>query len=236
MSKRKRESQKGTSSKKKRKLPSSSDEESIETTDFENPSLASGEIKIVTWNVASFNAVQKKGFADYVRQEDPFLIFLNETKTASSKVKEDHIEGYHAIFTSCSHKPGYSGVGLFSKVAPISTETNFGVEELDCEGRMITAEYDDFYIVGTYVPNAGQKLKRMDYRMQWDEVMLNHLNTLKEIKPVIWCGDLNVAHLEIDLKNPKSNRNKTAGFTDKERNNFTTVLNNGFVDTYRYIY
>eukprot|EP01129_Flabellula_baltica_P010588 TRINITY_DN4495_c0_g1_i1.p2 TRINITY_DN4495_c0_g1~~TRINITY_DN4495_c0_g1_i1.p2 ORF type:complete len:308 (-),score=76.49 TRINITY_DN4495_c0_g1_i1:1164-2087(-) len=209
-------------------------EDDVVDTDFSEPQVSEGDIKLVSWNVASFNTIQKKSpsLADYIREEDPFLIFLNETKIDASKVKENHIPGYHAYFFSCDYNAGYAGTGLFSKVEPIEVTYGIGIAEHDNEGRTITAEYDDFIIVGCYVPNSGAGLKRLDYRMEWDVAFSEYLNKLKEKKPVILCGDLNVAHQEIDLKNPKTNK-KTAGFTDQERNNFSEFLNTGFVDSYR---
>jgi len=177
----------------------------------------------------------KNGFEDYLNKENPDIILLNETKINSSLVEKDKFPGYYSYFYSGNDKTGYSGTAIITKVEPKSITYGIGIEEHDNEGRSITAEFDDFIIVGTYVPNSGKGLKRLDYRSQWDEDFTNYLVSLnKGTKPVIWCGDLNVAHKEIDLKNPKPNRNKTPGFTDTERENFQKVLDKGFVDSFRH--
>jgi len=202
-------------------------------TDFSSPQLKEGEIKIVSWNVVGFKSIMNKGFEKYLKNEDPHMIFLNETKINSNMVDEDKFPGYHSYFYS-GEKKGYSGVALITKIVPKSIKYGIGIEEHDNEGRVITATFDDFIIVGSYIPNSGSKLVRLDYRDKWDQDFTNYLVSLKGDKPIIWCGDLNVAHKEIDLKNPKANKNKTAGFSDTERNNFQKVLNKGFVDSFRH--
>eukprot|EP01125_Pyxidicula_operculata_P002817 TRINITY_DN1264_c2_g1_i3.p1 TRINITY_DN1264_c2_g1~~TRINITY_DN1264_c2_g1_i3.p1 ORF type:complete len:379 (-),score=133.74 TRINITY_DN1264_c2_g1_i3:105-1241(-) len=211
-------------------------------TDFSSPALNEGELKIVTWNVASLNAVMKKGFEDYLASENPDILCLNETKIDSSKVPEGKFKGYHTYIYSAD-KPGYSGVGLITKVKPISLKKGIGVAEHDTEGRCITAEYSDFYLVATYIPNSGRPEKgsgdklpgNLDKRMKWDVEFQKYLNELNKKKPIIWCGDLNVAHKEIDLTNPSKNK-YTAGFTDQERKSFDKFLSEGYVDSFRHLH
>jgi len=178
----------------------------------------------------------KKGFAEYVKAEDPDIICLQETKIAEEMaLKEKLPAGYHAYFNAAAQK-GHHGTGLLSKIKPISVTRGLGIAEHDDEGRCITAEYEKFYLVTTYTPNASRGLVNLDYRVKkWDVDFLKYLKKLEETKPVIWCGDLNVAHQEIDLKNPKGNK-KNAGFTQEERDSFTKILSNGFVDTFRHFY
>jgi len=192
-------------------------------------------LKIVSWNVASWNNVLKKGFRDYLKSEDPDIICVQETKVDAKSVPANILPGYHQHFYS-AEKKGYSGTAVFSKVQPASWTDGIGIADHDDEGRCITAEFDKFYLVNTYIPNAGQKLKDLDYRKTWDVVFLAYLKNLDAKKPVIWCGDLNVAHQAMDLKNPKQNANKNAGFSDDERNGFSNVLKAGFVDTYRHLH
>jgi len=221
----------------KKKKKDTQEEDSVEeviTTNFSEPSLQDGEIKIVTWNVCSYRNILKRGFEEYLVNENPHIILLNETKISSSSVKKNEFPGYFSYFYS-GDKTGYSGTALITKTDPISISYGIGIEEHDNEGRVITAEYDDFILVCSYIPNSGVKLKRLDYRKKWDEDFLQFLLAMKEKKPVIWCGDLNVAHKPIDLKNPTKNT-KTAGFSKEERENFQKVLDNGFVDSYRHFY
>jgi len=206
-------------------------------TDFTVPKKNPDQLKIVSWNVAGFKAVLGKGFVDYLTAEDPDVICLQETKMAEEvALKQKLPSTYHAYFSQCEHNKGYSGTGLLTKEKPISVTKGLGVPEHDTEGRAITAEFDKFYIVTSYVPNSGRKLDRLPYRIEnWDKDLLKYLKSLEEKKPVIWCGDLNVAHKEIDLKNPGSNK-RTAGFTKEERDSFTKILESGFVDSFRHFY
>jgi exodeoxyribonuclease III len=205
------------------------------TTDFSQPPLAKSEIKIVSWNVASWKSILNKGFREYIEKENPDIICLQETKVDETAVDANCLPGYTAYFYSCRERPGYAGTALFTKIKPVSVTRGMGIEEHDTEGRFILAEFETFYLINTYVPNSGMKLKDLDYRMKWDAAFLKYLKSLDSKKPVIWCGDLNVAHEEIDLKNPTTNR-RTAGFTDEERANFSKVLESGFVDTYRHFH
>jgi len=208
---------------------------SITKTDFSKPAKKDNELKIVSWNVAGFNAVISKGFADYVKNEDPDIICLQETKIEVAKVKADLLSGYHSHFLA-AEKKGYAGTAIYSKIKPISWKDGIDIADHDTEGRCITAEYENFYLVNTYIPNAGRGLVDLDYRKKWDKDFLEYLKKLDAKKTVIWCGDLNVAHNEIDLKNPKQNKNKSAGFSDEEREGFSKVLASGFVDTFRHLY
>uniref|UniRef100_A0A7S4I9H6 Uracil-DNA glycosylase n=1 Tax=Vannella robusta TaxID=1487602 RepID=A0A7S4I9H6_9EUKA len=189
-------------------------------------------MKIVSWNVAGWKSVTSKGFKDYVSQENPDVICLQETKIAPTAVPDDYLSGYHKYF-SIGSKPGYAGTGVFTKKEPLSVTYGIGMEEHDDEGRVITCEYDEFYLITSYIPNSGRKLVRLDYRMQWDKDFFAYLKKLDEQKPIVWCGDLNVAHKEIDLTNPKTNK-KNAGFTVEERESFGKFLDSGFVDLYRH--
>ncbi len=174
-----------------------------------------------------------KGFLESMRNLDPDIICLQETKLQPDQI-ELEIPGYE-IYWNSAEKKGYSGTAIFTKVKPLSLVNGIDIEHHDNEGRVITAEYDAFYLVCCYTPNSQAELKRLDYRMQWEDDFRAYLNELKKIKPVVLCGDLNVAHTEIDLKNPKTNR-KNAGFTDEERAKFTELLESGFVDSFRYFY
>eukprot|EP01119_Soliformovum_irregulare_P001652 TRINITY_DN11384_c0_g1_i1.p1 TRINITY_DN11384_c0_g1~~TRINITY_DN11384_c0_g1_i1.p1 ORF type:complete len:358 (+),score=105.55 TRINITY_DN11384_c0_g1_i1:15-1088(+) len=204
-------------------------------TDFTQPAKKEGDLKIVSWNIAGFKAILGKGFEEYVTKEDPDIICLQETKIAPEGVSAELLPGYQRHFYAAAKK-GQHGTGVFSKVAPIAWTDGIGDAEHDTEGRVITAEYENFYLVNTYIPNSGSKLKELEYRKKWDPKFLEYLQKLDKIKPVIWCGDLNVAHEEIDLKNPKPNKNKTPGFADAEREGFSNVLKAGFVDSYRHLY
>jgi len=204
-------------------------------TDFTIPPKEPNQLKIASWNIAGFKAIMKKGLLEYITAEDPDIICLQETKIEEElALKHKLPEAYHAYFYASKTKKGYSGTGLLSKIKPISVTKGIGLAEHDDEGRCITAEYEKFYLVTTYVPNSGAVLANLGYRVErWDVDFLKYLKKLEETKPVIWCGDLNVAHLEIDLKNPKTNT-KTAGFTKEERESFTKLLGSGFVDTFRH--
>lgn len=187
-------------------------------------------MKLVSWNVNGLRACLGKGFLDYCAQEDADVVCLQETKLQPEQAVFD-LDGYHRYFYS-AEKKGYSGTAIFAKHKPLSVAYGVGVEELDHEGRLITLEYPNFYLLTCYTPNAQDGLKRLDHRMQWEDAFRAYLQSLDAKKPVIVCGDLNVAHQEIDLKNPKSNRGN-AGFSDEERGKFTDLLAAGFTDTFR---
>lgn len=190
-------------------------------------------MKFISWNVNGLRACVEKGFLDFFKEVDADVFCLQETKLQQGQIDLD-LPGYHQYW-NYAEKKGYSGTAIFTKKEPLSVAYGIGVEEHDREGRVITAEYDEFYVVTVYTPNSQRELTRLSYRMEWEAVFLAYLKKLEEKKPVIFCGDLNVAHKEIDLKNPKSNH-KNAGFTDEERACFDKVVESGFVDTYRYFY
>jgi exodeoxyribonuclease III len=190
-------------------------------------------MKFISWNVNGLRACVGKGFLDFFKEADADIFCLQETKLQEGQIDLD-LPGYHQYW-NYAEKKGYSGTAIFVKKEPLSVSYGIGMEEHDHEGRVITLEYPDFYFITVYTPNSQNELARLDYRMKWEEDFLSYLKKLEEHKPVIFCGDLNVAHQEIDLKNPKSNH-KNAGFTDEERGKFTTLLQNGFVDTFRYFY
>ena len=190
-------------------------------------------MRLISWNVNGIRACMDKGFMDFFKEIDADIFCLQETKLQEGQIEMD-LPGYYQYW-NYAEKKGYSGTALFTKKEPISVTYGIGVEEHDREGRVITAEFEEYYVVTVYTPNAQRELTRLSYRMQWEEDFLKYLKKLEENKPVIFCGDLNVAHQEIDLKNPKSNR-KNAGFTDEERGCFTKVIESGFVDTFRYFY
>ena len=190
-------------------------------------------MKFVSWNVNGLRACVSKGFENIFHNFDADFFCLQETKLQEGQIHLD-LPGYHQ-FWNYAVKKGYSGTAIFAKHAPISVQYGVGVEELDTEGRLITLEYDDFYLVTCYTPNAQQELARIDHRLKWEDAFRRYLSRLDEIKPVIVCGDLNVAHKEIDLKNPAANRG-SAGFSDEERNAFTSLLNAGFTDSFRHLY
>ena len=188
-------------------------------------------MKFISWNVNGLRACVTKGFLDYFNLMDADFFCLQETKLQEGQIDLD-LSGYHQYW-NYAVKKGYSGTAIFAKEAPISVRYGVGIEELDTEGRMITLEYPDFYLVTCYTPNAQQGLARIDHRLKWDEAFRNCLRALDQQKPVIICGDLNVAHQEIDLKNPSSNRGN-AGFSDEERDSFSKLLEAGFTDTFRF--
>lgn len=190
-------------------------------------------MKLVSWNVNGLRAVYKKGFMDIFKELNADIFCIQETKMQEGQIELD-LEGYYEYYNYAERK-GYSGTAIFTKKEPISISYGIGIEEHDKEGRVITLEFDEFYMVNCYTPNSGRELARLDYRMTWEDAFRNYLKKLDSKKPVIICGDLNVAHKEIDLKNPKSNR-KNAGFTDEERGKIDTLLNSGFTDTFRKIY
>ena len=190
-------------------------------------------MRFVSWNVNGLRACMNKGFQEFFDRIDSDFFCLQETKLQAGQISMD-LPQYHEYW-NYAEKKGYSGTAIFTRYAPLSVTYGVGVPELDTEGRMITLEYPAFYLVTCYTPNAQRELARIDHRLSWDEAFRNRLKELDQEKPVIVCGDLNVAHQEIDLKNPKSNRG-SAGFSDEERESFTALLNTGFTDTFRYLH
>ncbi|MBC5659470.1 exodeoxyribonuclease III [Anaerosacchariphilus sp. NSJ-68] len=190
-------------------------------------------MKLISWNVNGLRACVGKNFMEDFQKLDADVFCLQETKLQEGQI-DLTMPGYHQYW-NYAEKKGYSGTAVFTKEEPLSVAYGIGMEEHDHEGRVITLEFPDFYLVTVYTPNSQDGLKRLDYRMQWEDDFLAYIKGLDGKKPVIYCGDLNVAHQEIDLKNPKTNR-KNAGFTDEERAKMTTVLSSGFVDTFRYFY
>ena len=190
-------------------------------------------MRFVSWNVNGIRACVQKGFLDFFQDVDADIFCIQESKMQEGQL-ELELPGYYQYW-NCAEKKGYSGTAVFTKKEPLSVAYGIGVEEHDKEGRVITLEFEDYYILTVYTPNAQNELARLDYRMEWEDAFLTYLKSLEEKKPVVFCGDLNVAHQEIDLKNPKTNR-KNAGFTDEERGKFSHLLAAGFVDTFRYFY
>lgn len=190
-------------------------------------------MKLISWNVNGLRACVNKGFMDTFKDLDADIFCLQETKLQEGQIELD-LEGYYD-FWNYAEKKGYSGTAVFSKEKPLSVSYGIGIEEHDKEGRVITLEFEKFYLVNVYTPNSKRELERLDYRMNWEDDFRSYLLRLNENKPVVMCGDLNVAHKEIDLKNPKTNR-KNAGFTDEERNKMTELVEAGFIDTFRYFY
>ena len=190
-------------------------------------------MKLISWNVNGIRACVKKGFLDFFKETDADIFCLQETKLQEGQI-ELELEGYHQYWNYAERK-GYSGTAIFTKQEPRSVSYGLGIEEHDQEGRVITLEFDNFYMVTVYTPNSKNELLRLDYRMVWEDEFRSYLLRLNETKPVIVCGDLNVAHQEIDLKNPKTNQ-KNAGFTIEERTKMSTLLDSGFIDTFRFFY
>ena len=190
-------------------------------------------MKLISWNVNGFRACLEKGFGDFFAVQDADFVCLQETKMQPGQA-DFNPEGYFQYWYS-AEKKGYSGTAVFCKREPVSVRYGIGIEEHDHEGRAITLEYADFYLLCVYTPNAQRELARLAYRMSWEDALRDYIKSLDAKKPVIYCGDLNVAHEEIDLKNPKSNH-KSAGFSDEERGKFTELLESGFVDTFRRLY
>jgi len=190
-------------------------------------------MKLISWNVNGLRACVGKNFLEDFQKLDADIFCLQETKLQEGQI-DLQLPGYHQYW-NYAKKKGYSGTAVFTKEEPLSVAYGIGMEEHDQEGRVITLEYPDFYLITVYTPNSQDGLARLPYRMQWEDAFLAYVQSLDEKKPVIYCGDLNVAHQEIDLKNPKTNR-KNAGFTDEERSKMTIVLKSGFVDTFRYFY
>ena len=190
-------------------------------------------MKSISWNVNGLRACVKKGFEDFFKEADADIFCVQETKLQEGQI-DLAPEGYHCYW-NYAEKKGYSGTAVFARQEPLAVTYGIGIEEHDQEGRVITLEYDNFYFVTVYTPNSQTELARLDYRMKWEDDFRAYLKKLDEHKPVIVTGDLNVAHEEIDLKNPKTNK-KNAGFTQEERDKFTELLNAGFVDSFRYFY
>ena len=189
--------------------------------------------KLISWNVNGLRACVGKGFLDFFREAEADVFCIQESKLQEGQIELD-LPGYHQYW-NYARKKGYSGTAMFTKEEPVSVSYGIGMEEHDTEGRVITAEFPEYYVVTCYTPNSQDGLARLDYRMKWEDDFLAYLKKLEENKHVVFCGDLNVDHKEIDLKNPKTNR-KNAGFTDEERGKFTDLLATGFVDTFRYFY
>lgn len=190
-------------------------------------------MKIISWNVNGIRACVQKGFLDFFNEIDADIFCIQESKMQEGQL-ELELEGYHQYW-NYAQKKGYSGTAIFSKVEPMNVNYGLGISEHDTEGRVITLEFEDFYMVTVYTPNSQVELARLDYRMKWEDAFKEYLSGLDSKKPVIVCGDMNVAHNEIDLKNPKTNH-KNAGFTDEEREKFGQLLDAGFVDTFRFFY
>lgn len=190
-------------------------------------------MKFISWNVNGLRACVQKGFLDFFHQADADVFCIQESKLQEGQIELD-LPGYFQYWNYAQRK-GYSGTAVFAKQEPRAIFYGIGIPEHDTEGRVITLEYEGYYLVTVYTPNSQNELARLSYRMEWEDDFLRYLKKLEEKKPVIFCGDLNVAHKEIDLKNPKTNR-RNAGFTDEERDKFTKVVESGFIDTYRYFY
>ena len=190
-------------------------------------------MKLISWNVNGFRSCMGKGFEDFFAAEDAEFFCIQETQMQEGQASFEPA-GYHQYWY-CAEKKGYSGTAIFTKHAPLSVKVGLGIPEFDTEGRAITLEYEGFYLLCVYTPNAQKELARLDFRMAWEDALRDYILSLDAKKPVIYCGDLNVAHEEIDLKNPKSNR-RSAGFSDEEREKFTRLLESGFKDTFRALY
>ena len=195
-------------------------------------------MKLLSWNVNGLRAILKKGFLNFLEKYNPDILCLQEIKThphqLDAAIHDLPLMSQYHIYWNSAQKPGYSGTAVFTKQEPLSVSYGIEIEEHGTEGRVITLEFPDYFLVNVYTPNAGEELKRLDYRMQWDKDFLEYLKKIEKKKPVIVCGDLNVAHQEIDLANPKANRG-CSGFTDQEREAFTRLIKAGFVDTFRQV-
>lgn len=190
-------------------------------------------MKLISWNVNGLRACMNKGFEDFFKKADTDIFCIQETKLQEGQI-DFAPDGYYA-FWNYAEKKGYSGTAVFTKKKPLKVNYGMGIDEHDHEGRLITLEFDNFYFLTVYVPNSQRELARLDYRMKWEDDFFGYIKALDQKKPVVFCGDLNVAHEEIDLKNPKTNHNN-AGFSDAERAKMTNILQNGFTDTFRYFY
>jgi exodeoxyribonuclease-3 len=193
-------------------------------------------MKLISWNVNGIRAVAKKGLNDIITGFEADVICLQETKATVEQVKEVLTDLPYHVHANEAERKGYSGTAILSKEEPLSVSYGIGIEEHDNEGRVVTAEFDDFYVVNAYVPNSGSGLKRLDYRAQWDQDLTQYLSGLNELKPVLFCGDLNVCHQEIDIARPKANYNKSAGSTQKEIYGLSNLLDAGFTDSFRHLY
>ena len=191
-------------------------------------------MKLISWNVNGIRACAGKGFMDFFNQEEADIFCLQETKLQAGQIEMQLPEDFHD-FWNYAEKKGYSGTAIFTRIPPVSVTYGLGLEEHDQEGRVITAEFESFFLVNVYTPNSQDELRRLDYRMTWDDAFRAHILALEEKKPVVVCGDLNVAHREIDLKNPKTNR-RSPGFTDEERGKIGELLDAGFADSFRVLY
>lgn len=189
--------------------------------------------KLISWNVNGLRACMDKGFMDFFNEADADILCLQETKLQEGQISLT-LPGYHQYW-NYAEKKGYSGTAVFTKEEPLSVHCGMGIDRHDHEGRLITLEFEKYYVAAVYTPNSQEELKRLAYRMEWEDDFLAYMKKLEETKPVIFCGDLNVAHREIDLKNPKTNR-RNAGFTEEERSKFTALADAGFIDTYRHFY
>lgn len=190
-------------------------------------------MKLISWNVNGIRACVGKGFLEFFKEVDADIFCIQESKMQAGQLELD-LPGYHQYW-NYAEKKGYSGTAIFTKKKPLAVVNGMGIPEHDKEGRVVTLEFENFYMVTVYTPNSQNELARLDYRMAWEDAFLEYLKGLEKTKPVIVCGDMNVAHKEIDLKNPKTNR-RNAGFTDEERDKFSALLESGFVDTFRYFY
>ena len=190
-------------------------------------------LKFISWNVNGIRACMQKGFMDFFNEQNADIFCIQESKVSAGQIELD-LPGYYQYW-NYAQKKGYSGTAIFTKEEPIAVSYGIGIEQHDQEGRVITLEFPEFFFVTVYTPNSKQELERLDYRQQWEDDFLAYLEGLRKRKPVIFCGDLNVAHKEIDLKNPKTNHH-SAGFTDEERNKFTALLEQGYIDTFRHFY
>ncbi|MEQ8335705.1 MAG: exodeoxyribonuclease III [Cyclobacteriaceae bacterium] len=195
-------------------------------------------IKLVSWNVNGIRAMMKKDFIKDVKTMSPDILCLQETKAQPEEAKSalSILSEYETFVNSSKERKGYSGTAILTKTKPVEVSEDIGIEEHDMEGRVITAEYDSFILVTVYTPNSGEGMKRLDYRKTWDEAFLEHIQALEEKKPVVICGDLNVAHQDIDIARPKANYNKTSGYTQTEIDGINNLLNAGFIDTFRVFY
>lgn len=192
-------------------------------------------MKLISWNVNGIRACVKKGFLEYFKEQDADIFCIQETKLQEGQINlDEELKEYHQYW-NYAEKKGYSGTAIFTKIKPLNVHLGLGIEEHDAEGRVITLEFEDFYMVTVYTPNSKSALERLDYRMTWEDAFREYIMRLDNIKPVVVCGDLNVAHKEIDLKNYKTNRN-SAGFTDQERGKMDILMTSGFVDSFRYFY
>jgi AP endonuclease-1 len=213
------------------------DKSKVKSSEKRAPNGNNYDLKIFSWNVSGIRANIKKSGVNEIKKQNADIICLQETKCSEKEMPQEvkDLTGYQFKYFSEGGKGGYSGVCILSKTKPIRVNHGIGIKEHDSEGRVITAEFEKFYLITAYVPNSGRGLPRLDYRMKWDRDFAQYLKQLDDKKPVILCGDLNVAHKEIDLENPKTNT-KTAGFTKEERDNFTQLLSKGFIDSFRHLY